>query len=84
MRPVMTLRSAAYLRDVRGIRAMKDVEPALLKELEDGLEGTRQLIRGFLADFLVLPLGRVLLAVVDAEGLDADISDLCAPLDPDR
>jgi hypothetical protein len=71
--------AAAYLRDARAIRGMKDVEPALLKELEDGLERTRQLVRGFLADFLMMPRERVALAVMNAEGLDADLVGLCRP-----
>jgi len=61
-------------------RPTKDAEPALRKELEDGLERTRRLVRGFLADFLVIPRERVSLAAVDAEGLDEDIAGLCAPL----
>jgi len=74
--------AAAYLRDVRAIRGMRDVEPALLQELEGGLESTRRLVRELLADFLMIPRGRVLLAPMNAEGLDEDILRLCAPLDP--
>ena len=59
---------------------MKDVEPALRKELEDGLERTLRLVRGFLADFLTLPRERVPLAAVNAKGVDAEIATLCAPL----
>jgi len=70
----------AYLRDVRAIRALKEVEPALLKDW--GRPGRDQAPRpGILADFLMIPHERVPLAVMNEEGLDTDIAELCEPPD---
>lgn len=52
-----------------------------MKELKKGLEVTHRLVREALADFLMIPFERVSLAVVNAEGLDAEIAALCASID---
>lgn len=53
-----------------------------LKELETELEGMRQLARNALVEFTVLDPELSRFAVVNAEGEDAVITALCAPLDP--
>jgi len=66
---------ASYLAFAREIRTLKGVRPADLKKLEKDLEETHRSAREGLAQFLAIPLDRVHLAVMDAEGLDADIVD---------
>jgi hypothetical protein len=61
--------AADYLRDVR----------RLPLEYRPVLEELHRLVREGLADFLMIPRERVPFAVVNAEGVDADIAELCAP-----
>lgn len=51
--------------------------------MERTLEATRRLARMSLAEYPVIPHERVLFAVMNADNLDRDIANLCAPLDAD-
>lgn len=77
--PLVAEQCADYLAFAREVRALKDVDPEAMKDLEKALEETRRLARECLADFLMIPRNRVPLAVMNAEGLDAEIVALCAP-----
>ena len=68
---------ASYLRFARQIRALEDVDPDDLRELEMQLEEERLFARKCLVDFLMIAADRVTLAVMNADGLDSDIADLC-------
>lgn len=74
---------ASYLRFAREVHSLENVSPENMRELEIGLERTHRLAREGLEQFLVIPPERVPLAAVNAEGLDAQIAALCAPLDTD-
>ena len=52
-----------------------------MQDLESGLEETRRIARGRLAKYLMIPDKRLMLTVMDAEGLDAEIVALCAPFE---
>ncbi len=71
---------SAYLRTAHEARR-EDLDLALRKELEALAEEQRQIARDALVEFAVLDPELVRFAVVNAEGLDATISALCAPLD---
>ena len=73
--------SAGYLAFAREVRALKDVDPDAMKDLERGLEETHRLARECLADYLMILHKRVSLTVLNAEGLDAEIVALCAPFE---
>lgn len=77
---------ASSLR-ARELRRLGSIDPDEVKAVEkicdEIVEETRLLARKFLADFLMIPANRVPFAVMNAEGLDADIADLCAPFEPD-
>jgi hypothetical protein len=73
---------SAYLRNARAFRAVENPEPMLLSELEQSLERTRQVARGVLVQFRVIDAELSRFAVVNAEGLDATIASLCAPVYP--
>ena len=70
-----------YLRFAHAIRALRDVDPENLKELEKHSEDYRRLVREILVDFWVIPAERAHISAVDAEGLDAEIAALCAPVE---
>jgi hypothetical protein len=73
---------ASYLRFAREVRALRNVDADAMKNLENALEETHRLARKCLAEFSMIPHDRVALAALNAEGLDADIVDICAPFDP--
>jgi hypothetical protein len=77
----VALACSRYLRFARAIRALRDVDPENLKELEKHSEDYRRLAREILADFWMIPAERAHISAVDAEGLDAEIAALCAPVD---
>jgi len=54
----------------------------LRQELEESLERTRQIVREALVEWGVIDSELSKFAVMNAEGLDATIASLCAPLDP--
>jgi phage terminase small subunit len=70
-----------YLGFASSIRALQNVEAYELARMQNTLEQTRLIARRYLAEFLMIPHDRVPLAAMSAEGLDADIADLCAPLE---
>jgi hypothetical protein len=74
--------AAAYLRDVRTIRAL-DADPGTKARLEAALEPIRLRVRESLADFLFFTYARVPTAALDTDGFDEDIAALCRPLDPE-
>ncbi len=70
------------LRSAREFRAVENPEPELRQELEESLERTRQIVREALVEWGVIDSELSKFAVMNAEGLDATIASLCAPLDP--
>lgn len=79
---------ADYMEDARNLRArelhrLKIVDPEEVKAVEkickNIVEDSRLMARKYLAEFLMIPFDRVSLAVMNAEGLDAEIAELCAP-----
>lgn len=72
---------ASYLGLARAVRAQKNITRENMEELEIELERTHRLAREGLIDFWVLDPARSALAPLNAEGLDAEIAALCAPLD---
>jgi len=74
---------ALYLRFAREVRALKDVPPKNMRELEEDVEVTHRLAREGLERYWVISPERVPLALVNDEGLDADIVALCAPFTED-
>ena len=66
----------AYLRDARAIAALKEsVAPETMRKLEAQLRVTHRLARQGLKLFMVLPPPET-----NAQGEDAEIAKLCAPL----
>ncbi len=80
----LAVQCAMYLRFARQVRALKDVDPDALKELEKGLEETHRIARVLLVDFWMIPADRLSLCALNAEGLNSEIADLCAPLAPEE
>ena len=72
---------AIYLRFARSIRVLKNVHPDAMKKLEEDLKETHRLAREILADYLMILEKRVPLSVMNSDGLDADIVNLCAPFE---
>jgi len=72
---------AFYLHEARTLCTVAD--PELQKELAAYTEELRMTAREALVEFAVLDPELSRFAALDREGLDATISRLCAPLDPD-
>ena len=73
---------AAYLTEARAIRASVNLTPEVRMELEAGLQKTRRLTREGLVEFQAIPGYRVPFPALNADGVDAEIAALCAPIDP--
>lgn len=71
---------ADYLSFARQVRALKNLTPSEQRNFEASVEKERASAREGLADFRMISYERVPLAAVNAEGLDAEIAALCAPL----
>ena len=72
----MASQCGSYLRDARAIAALRDyVTPETMHKLEARLRVTHRLTRQGLKLFVVLPLPEM-----NAQGEDAEIAKLCAPL----
>lgn len=79
---------AEYLEDARGLRARElrrlapntpDEVKAIEKICDEIIEDTRLMARKWLAEYMMITAERVPLATLNAEGLDGEIADLCAP-----
>jgi hypothetical protein len=75
---------ATYLRFARAIRALENVEADELARMESTLADMHRLARRMIEGYLVILPKRVPFAVMNAEGLDADIVDLCRLPGPDE
>ncbi len=78
--PCVAAACADYLQFMNALRECKNIRLAEAKAIEKRIENLRLLAREGLANFLMIPFERVPFSVMNAEGLDTDIADLCAPL----
>lgn len=79
--PCVAAACGDYLQLIHALRERKNIRLAEAKDIEKRIENLRLIAREGLANFLMIPFERVQLAVMNYDGLDTDIVDLCAPLD---
>lgn len=78
--PYVATACGDYLQFIKSLRERKNISLAEAKIIEKRIENLRLIAREGLANFLMIPFERVPFAVMNADGLDTDIADLCAPL----